>query len=191
MSLCLTESLAGQPDRKDLTTEGSAVPVTVVVPEEHVVAFVSVVSGTATAASPDPDSHSPGQRGAEFSGRHHVIFSQISSGHQGFHHWTPVQARSKGNYGVNGGGPGTTRLDHEAVWSAPGAFQAGVVGPVEEILESARHVAEVLGRRQEVPVSGQDIIGHSVEREENPDINRHPGLSDDRRAAGAPHRFLH
>ena len=73
MSLCLTESLAGQPDRKDLTTEGSAVPVTVVVPEEHVVAFVSVVSGTATAASPDPDSHSPGQRGAEFSGRHHVI----------------------------------------------------------------------------------------------------------------------
>ena len=110
MSLRLTESLAGQPDRKDLTTEGSAVPVTVVVPEEHVVAFVSVVSGTATAASPDPDSHSPGQRGAEFSGRHHVIFSQISSGHQGFHHRTPVEARSKGDYGVNGGGPGGSSL---------------------------------------------------------------------------------
>ena len=81
MPPCLTGSLAGRPDRKELTTEWSVSPVTVVVPEEHVVAFVSVVSGTATAASPDPDSHSPGKRGAEFSGRQHVIFSQISSGH--------------------------------------------------------------------------------------------------------------
>src|SRR3546814_3027979 len=74
--------------------------------------------------------------------------------------------------------------DGEAVGQAVGLVDDAVVGAVEEVLQRAAHVAEVLGGAENDPVGGQHVVRPGLEGGEGAGLD----TRDLRRARALDHR---
>ena len=79
-------------------------------------------------------------------------------------HGAPAQAGQDGLDAAPRAGAVAAGADIERAGQALGRLQQGIVGAVEEILQRAAHVAEVLGRAEDDRLGGQHVVGAGLQR---------------------------
>ena len=86
-------------------------------------------------------------------------------------HGAPAQAGEDRLDAAARAGAVAAGADIERAGQALRLLQAGIVAAVEEVLQRAAHVAEVLGRAEDDGLGGQHVVGAGLQRRDDPDVD--------------------